>query len=63
MLEQLDRNTACKVHEKLLQLVAGAENVDIKKLENYPGYRLRCGRYCIIFEVINSVLYHFQEAI
>lgn len=55
-LEHLEKNTARKIHAKLLQLVEGAENIDVIKLENYPGYRLRCGRYRVVFEAIDSEL-------
>ena len=50
MLKSLDKKYAKAIHKKLKQLVAGAPNLNIIKLENYPGYRLRCGDYRAIFE-------------
>ena len=55
-LERMDKRVARRIHMKLLQLVEGAENLDLIKLECYSGYRLRCGSYRVVFEVINREL-------
>lgn len=44
---------AASIRKKLEQLAADpfAENLDVKKLQNRPGYRLRVGDWRVIYEI------------
>ena len=44
---------AKKIETKLKDLVAGIQNLDIKKIvsKKYPTYRLRIGNYRVLYEV------------
>ncbi len=52
-LKHLDKKIAALVDEKLQNLVAGKQNVSIKKLvgQEAPRYRLRVGDYRVIYEM------------
>ena len=53
-LKKLEKKDSQKISFKLAELIAGSQNLDIKKLEgeSIPKYRLRCGDYRIIYEVL-----------
>ncbi len=44
----------------ILSLVAWPEVENVKKLKNRPDYRLRFGRYRILFEISEETLYVTQ---
>lgn len=52
-LQKAPRETAMMIRKKLEQLAANpfAENLDVKKLQNRSGYRLRVGDWRVIYEV------------
>lgn len=54
--EKLPTKIATEIEKKLSHMVAGAENLNIKKLVGYtpPTHRLRVGDYRIIFEIHNK---------
>ena len=49
----LPGNITGAIQKKLQALVAGAHNLDVKKLagRRYPTYRLRVGSYRVLYEV------------
>jgi len=53
-LKKLEKKDSLKISQKLSALITGSQNLDIKKLEgeSIPKYRLRCGDFRIIYEVI-----------
>ena len=57
-LKKIDKSEARRIKNKLEDLVAGTQNVDIKKLEatNEPTYRLRSGNYRIVFQVKRKII-------
>lgn len=59
MLRKMDANSVKAIEKKLAALVAGAQNLNIKKLvaKKYPTYRLRVGCYRVVYVV------HEQEII
>ena len=57
-LLKMPRNLALLVREKLEQIAQEpyAQNPNVKKLQNRPGYRLRVGDWRIIYEIENDRL-------
>lgn len=55
-LKKLEIKIVIKIQKQLNNLLEESPNLDIKKLEglNSNLYRLRCGDYRIIFEIIDS---------
>ncbi len=53
MLHRAPREVATAIRKKLDQLAADpfAANLDMKKLQNRSGYRLRVGDWRIIYEI------------
>jgi len=52
-LQRIPRNITDLIREKLAQLAADpfAKHLNITKLQNRPGYRLRVGDWRVIYEV------------
>jgi len=57
-LKNIDSSEAKKIDKKLRELIAGNENLDIKKMQgtSEAEYRLRCGDYRILFEIKREVI-------
>lgn len=57
-LLRLPKNTAMLIRQKLEQLAIDpyTPNVNAKKLQNRPGYRLRIGDWRVIYEMQNEHL-------
>jgi len=57
-LLRLPRDSALLVRRKLEQLAIDpfATNLDVKKLQNRSGYRLRIGDWRVIYEIRNEEL-------
>ncbi len=58
-LLKLDDQTAQKIQKKLIALVSGTENLNIKKMKgssNPPQYRLKSGDYRIIYEIHHEII-------
>ena len=52
-LQRIPRNITDLIREKLAQLAADpfAKHLNVTKLQNRPGYRLRVGDWQVIYEV------------
>jgi mRNA interferase RelE/StbE len=57
-LRKLPRNTAQRIRRSLDDLATNpyAEHLDVTKLQNRPGYRLRVGDWRVIYEIENDEL-------
>lgn len=57
-LRRLPRNIAQRIRRSLDDLAMNpyAEHLDVIKLQNRPGYRLRVGDWRIIYEIENDEL-------
>jgi mRNA interferase RelE/StbE len=57
-LRKLPRNTAQRIRRSLDDLATNpyAEHLDVTKLQNRPGYRLRVGDWRVIYEIENDQL-------
>ena len=57
-LRKLPRNTAQRIRRSLDDLATNpyAEHLDVNKLQNRPGYRLRVGDWRVIYEIENDEL-------
>jgi mRNA interferase RelE/StbE len=57
-VRRLPRNIAQRIHRSLDDLTINpyAEHLDVTKLQNRPGYRLRVGDWRIIYEIENDEL-------
>ncbi len=57
-LRKLPRNIAQRIHRSLDDLATNpyAEHLDVTKLQNRPGYRLRVGDWRVIYEIENDEL-------
>lgn len=55
---RLPKNTAVLVRQKLEQLAVDpyAPNINVMKLQNRSGYRLRIGNWRVIYEIQNDEL-------
>lgn len=53
ILLRLDTQTTQSITKKLEALIAGDQNLNVKKIvgKNFPLYRLRVGNYRILYEV------------
>jgi mRNA interferase RelE/StbE len=54
-LEKIPEKDKESILTKIYELSCGSEHLDIKKLQSLDEYRLRVGKYRIIYEKINSV--------
>jgi mRNA interferase RelE/StbE len=52
-LQRIPRNITDLIREKLAQLAADpfAKHLNVTKLQNRPGYRLRVGDWRVIYEI------------
>jgi len=52
-LQKIPRNITDLIREKLAQLAADpfAKHLNVTKLQNRPGYRLRVGDWRVIYEI------------
>jgi mRNA interferase RelE/StbE len=57
-LRKLPRNVAQRIRRSLDDLATNpyAEHLDVAKLQNRPGYRLRVGDWRVIYEIENDRL-------
>jgi mRNA interferase RelE/StbE len=57
-LRRLPRNTAQRIRRSLDDLARNphAEHLDVTKLQNRPGYRLRVGQWRVIYEIEHDEL-------
>ena len=57
-LRKLPRNVVQRIRRSLDDLAANpyAEHLDVTKLHNRPGYRLRVGDWRVIYEIENDEL-------
>lgn len=57
-LRKLPRNTAQRIRRSLDDLATNpyAEHLDVTRLQNRPGYRLRVGDWRVIYEIENDEL-------
>jgi mRNA interferase RelE/StbE len=57
-LRKLSRNVAQRIRRSLDDLATNpyAEHLDVTKLQNRPGYRLRVGDWRVIYEIENDEL-------
>jgi mRNA interferase RelE/StbE len=57
-LRRLPRDVAERIRSRLDDLAANpyAEHLDVTKLHNRPGYRLRVGGWRVIYEIENDEL-------
>ncbi len=53
VIDKYPKNIAQKIYEKLDELVAGEQKLDVKKLKNHQDqrYRLRVGDYRVVFDL------------
>ena len=57
-LRKLPRNVAQRIRRSLDALATNpyAEHLDVTKLQNRPGYRLRVGDWRVVYEIENDEL-------
>lgn len=59
-IKKLPRQTALLIMEGMEVLKGWPEVSEVKKLKNRPDYRLRIGRYRVVFEVSGNTLHITQ---
>ena len=59
-LKKLPEQIRQELKPVILALAAWPELENVKKLRNRPDYRLRIGRYRVVFEIADSRLYVTQ---
>lgn len=56
-LQKLESQIAQKIDKKIQELINGAKNLDIKKMQGREDtYRLRCGDYRIIYKIEKHII-------
>lgn len=53
-LKRLDKKTVTRIRTGIKGLAENPPSGDIRKLIGKPGYRLRVGKYRVLFEIDNS---------
>ncbi|OHD60557.1 MAG: plasmid stabilization protein [Spirochaetes bacterium GWF1_49_6] len=56
-LKSIEKSDVKKIIEKIEEMKTGIDSLDIKKLTDFtPEYRLRVGKYRILFEIAENII-------